>query len=172
MRIYLIGYMGSGKTSLGRIVAKRLGLSFVDIDHVIESKHCQSVAQLFAQKGEKAFRNIEQHVLHEVSAYENVLIATGGGTPCFFDNMSYMKQTGTTLYLDLTPKELTERLLQTNLQRRPLIADLSPIELETYIEKNLSSRRPFYQQATLSVGNGTDQEMVEAMLVAIKGVQK
>lgn len=167
MRIYLIGYMGSGKTTLGRVVAKHLGLSFVDIDHFIEKKYFKSVAQLFAEKGEDNFRKIEQKVLHEVSDFENVVIATGGGTPCFFDNMVYMNQTGTTIYLVFTPQELAARLLQTNLRTRPLIARLSPQELEQYIQSNLTTRQTYYHQATIMVRGGEDKEMIEDILTSI-----
>ena len=97
-RIFLIGYMGAGKTTVGKVLSRQLGLSFVDLDHYIEGRYHKTVGQLFAEKGEEAFREIERRMLREVAAFENVLISTGGGTPCFFDNMEFMNAYGTTVY--------------------------------------------------------------------------
>ena len=97
--IFLIGYMAAGKTSLGRFASKRLGREFIDLDKYIEARYRQSVSDLFATRGEEAFRIIERNMLHEVGEFDNVLIATGGGTPCFFDNMAYMNERGVAVFL-------------------------------------------------------------------------
>ena len=98
-RIFLIGYMGAGKTTMGKELSKQSGLSFIDLDHFMEGRYRKTVRQLFEEKGEETFRQIEKKALHEVADFENVVISTGGGTPCFFDNMAYMNSIGTTVYL-------------------------------------------------------------------------
>lgn len=163
MRIYLIGYMGCGKTSIGKVVAKELGLSFVDMDLHIENKYFKSVAQIFSEVGETKFREIEHKSLLEVSQFENSIISTGGGAPCFFDNIDVMNQSGTTIYIQLTAKELSDRLKTTKLYKRPILANVKNDDLEEFIAKNLKIREPFYQQAKYKV-RGTDEEIVQHIL--------
>ena len=105
-RIFLTGYMGSGKTTLGRALAAEMGIPFIDLDHYIEKRYCKTIAQLFAEKGEEGFREVERRMLHEVGEFEDVIISTGGGTPCFFDNIEYMNAQGTTVYLDVPVERL------------------------------------------------------------------
>ena len=105
-RIFLIGYMGAGKTTVGKALAKSMDLSFIDLDVYIENRFRKQISSIFAEKGEDGFRKIEQNMLHEVSDFEDCVISTGGGTPCFFDNMEYMKQHGTTVYLQVSVDEL------------------------------------------------------------------
>ena len=99
-RIFLIGYMGAGKTTVGKVLSRQLELSFIDLDHYIEGRYHKTVGQLFAEKGEDAFRDIERRMLREVAAFEDVLVSTGGGAPCFFDNMEFMNGAGQTVYLE------------------------------------------------------------------------
>ena len=101
-RIFLIGYMGAGKTTVGKVLSRQLGLSFIDLDHYIEGRYHKTVGQLFAEKGEDAFRDIERRMLREVAAFEDVLVSTGGGAPCFFDNMEFMNGAGPVSYTHLT----------------------------------------------------------------------
>ena len=89
-RILLTGYMGAGKTTLGRALATKLGLTFIDLDCYIEERFRKTISQIFAEKGEEGFRDIERRMLHEVAEFEDIIISTGGGTPCFFDNIDYM----------------------------------------------------------------------------------
>lgn len=98
-RILIIGYMGAGKTTLGKVLAKDLGLQFYDLDWYIEGRMHKTVAQIFAERGEEGFRTIERNMLHEVAEFEDVVISCGGGTPCFYDNMQYMNAQGDTVYL-------------------------------------------------------------------------
>ena len=100
-RIILIGYMGAGKTTLGHALANRLQLQFIDLDLYIEERYRKTISQIFAERGEEGFRLIEQRMLHEVAEFEDVVISTGGGTPCFFDNIDYMNRQGTTVFLDV-----------------------------------------------------------------------
>ncbi len=158
-RIFFIGYMGSGKTSYGKVVAERLGLSFVDLDIYIESKFFKSISTIFSEKGEEEFRKIEQRMLHEVAMFENVLIACGGGTPCFFDNLEFMNAEGTTVYLKSSPAFLANTLKNAR-QNRPLLRDKTPQELQQYISENLAKREPYYAQAKITIDCDDEPENV------------
>ena len=146
--IYLIGYMGVGKTTIGKKLAKQLDLSFIDLDKHIESKYRQTIPQLFETKGEVEFRNIEHKALVEVSQIENIVISTGGGTPCFHDNMTIMNQSGLTLYIHAEVEELAARLGASK-NVRPIIAGKSREELIPFITEHLAEREQFYNQANV-----------------------
>ncbi|MDR1114889.1 MAG: shikimate kinase [Tannerella sp.] len=148
IRIFLVGYMGAGKTTLGKVLAKRMNLSYIDTDHFIENRYHKKVGDIFAAEGEDRFRDMEHRILCEVSEIENVVISTGGGLPCFNDNMLIMKKTGTTVYLDVSVEELAARL-QTSRAIRPILQNRSGMELTDFIKKNLNKRRPFYEQAKI-----------------------
>ena len=148
-RIFLTGYMGSGKTTLGRALAAEIGIPFIDLDHYIEKRYCRTIAQLFAEKGEDGFREIERRMLHEVGEFENVIISTGGGTPCFFDNIEYMNAQGTTVYLDVPVERLHIRLCIAR-SKRPLIKDKNDEELMAFITEQLAKRAPHYCKAQYS----------------------
>jgi len=156
-RIFLIGYMGSGKTTIGKLLAARLGFSFVDMDKHIEEKEFKSVSQIFAEKGESEFRLIEQKCLHEVAEFENIVISTGGGAPCFFDNIRFMNTHGTTVYLKLSAAELADRLESSRANKRPLLAERKGEELQQFIAEGLAKREPFYEQAAYSVSGDIDE---------------
>jgi len=158
-RIFLIGYMGSGKTTIGKLLSEKLGYSFVDMDAHIEEKQFKSVSQIFAEKGENEFRILEKQCLQKVGLFENVIISTGGGAPCFFDNMDFMNSQGLTVYLKLTPEELKDRLENSHANKRPLLAERKGNELLQFITEGLAKREPFYLQAALQV-NGTEEETV------------
>lgn len=145
-RIILIGYMGAGKTTIGKALAKDLGLMFYDLDWYIESRMRKTVAQIFKERGEEGFREIERNMLHEVAEFENVVISCGGGTPCFFDNMEYMNLQGQTLYLQASPEVLAAHL-RMGKSVRPLIAGKTDEELMTFIKESLEKRDPFYTKA-------------------------
>ncbi len=145
-RIILIGFMAAGKTTLGKALARDLGLQFIDLDHYIESRYRCTVSQLFAERGEETFRKIERNMLHEVAEFENVIISTGGGTPCFFDNMDYMNAQGITVFLEASIDTIYTRLTIARTQR-PLVAQKTPEELRNYIVQMLEQRNPFYTRA-------------------------
>lgn len=162
-RIFLIGYMGAGKTTIGQQLAERLGYKFLDMDHVIEEKMQRSVSQIFSEKGEEEFRRLERECLEEISTEQNVVVATGGGAPCFYDNMERMNAYGLTVYLCLSPEQLQERLELSHKNKRPLLAQREGEELLDFIRQNLSEREPFYRKAALVV-SGTDEEMFQQIL--------
>ena len=145
-RIILIGYMGSGKTTVGKALSKETGMMFYDLDWYIESRMRKTVSQIFAEKGEEGFRKIEYNLLHEVAEFEDVIISCGGGTPCFFDNMDYLNQQGDVVYLKATPETLYKHLLMAKVER-PLLKDKTPEELIAYITEHLKEREPFYGKA-------------------------
>ncbi len=145
-RVFLVGYMGSGKTTLGKAYAEAVNLQFIDLDCYIEQRYCKTISDLFAEGGEDGFREIERKMLHEVGEFENVLVATGGGTPCFFDNMDYMKKAGATVFLDVRPQVLFRRLRLAK-AKRPLLADKTDDELMQTIADALEKRSPYYLKA-------------------------
>ncbi|MEA4984960.1 Shikimate kinase [bioreactor metagenome] len=157
-RIFLVGFMGSGKTAMGKLLARRHGLSFIDLDSYIESKFRKTIAQIFTEAGETGFRKIEKNCLHEVAEFEDVVIATGGGAPCFYDNMDFMNQCGETIYIRLTPGHLAERLSSSRAGVRPLLKDKTGDELEQYITETLQKREPYYLRANRII-EGTDEQI-------------
>ena len=145
-RIMLVGYMGSGKTTVGRQLAMSLGLSFYDLDWYIEMRFHRTVAQIFEEKGEDGFRQMERSMLREVAEFENIVLSCGGGTPCFFDNMDYMNSLGETVYLKATPEVLATHLKMGKVVR-PLIKGKTDEELIRYIHESLAQREMFYKKA-------------------------
>src|SRR5512133_1158127 len=141
MRIYLVGYMGCGKSTIGRKVADLWGISFVDLDKYIEERYFKSVPASFAEEGESGFREKERISLLEVSQFENVVVGTGGGTPCFFDNMEIMNSNGVTVYISPDTDVLATRLIKSRTER-PLIAGKSWDELISFINDALVKRTP------------------------------
>ncbi|MDR0938084.1 MAG: shikimate kinase [Mediterranea sp.] len=146
IRIFLTGYMGAGKTTLGKALARKLGIPFIDLDWHIEERLHQTISELFARRGEDSFRELERSMLHEVAEFENVVISTGGGVPCFFDNMEFMNRVGTTIFLDVSPEVLFRRLRVAKRQR-PILQGLGDGELKAFIAKALEERAPYYSQA-------------------------
>lgn len=149
-RIFLIGYMGAGKTTVGKALAKTTGLQFYDLDWYIEGRMRKTVPQIFAEHGEEGFRRIEHRLLHEVAEFENVIISCGGGTPCFFDNIDYMNKQGQVVYLKVTPEVLCKHLKMGKTER-PLLKGKTEEELLTFVTTQLASRSPFYEQANYTL---------------------
>lgn len=145
-RILIIGYMGAGKTTLGKVLAKDLGLPFYDLDWYIESRMMKTVPQLFAERGEEGFRKVEHNMLHEVAEFEDVVISCGGGTPCFYDNMEYMNAQGDTVYLKASPEVLYAHL-QMGKVERPLLKNKTHEEMQAFIQEQLAEREKYYTKA-------------------------
>lgn len=144
--LILIGYMASGKTTLGRALARELHLEFIDTDSYLEQRFHKSVAELFAERGEEGFRRLESNVLHEVCEFEDVVVATGGGAPCHGDNMDYLLTRGTVVWLQ-APVEVICRRIAIAHTVRPLVAGKSNEELRAFVADALAARQPFYARA-------------------------
>lgn len=142
--------MGSGKSHLGWKLANHLGMQFVDMDNYLEERNCKTIPQIFAEEGEAEFRKKERKALEELSEFTDLIIATGGGAPCFFDNMDLMNETGKTIYLNINPKILADRLMKSKTER-PLIKGKSRDELVAFIDETLKKRNEFYSQAKFQI---------------------
>ncbi len=167
MKIVLVGYMGSGKTTIGKLVAKRLKIKFLDLDEYIEKAERQTIAQLFLNKGELYFRKKEFFYLNEIlSSDSNFLLSTGGGTPCYGANMNAITDaTRNSVYLKVSLDELVRRL-STEKAQRPLIKDIANAELTEFIGKHLFERSFYYNQAniTMSSKEKTPEEVANELL--------
>ena len=165
MRIFLIGFMGSGKTHWGRQLSARLELPFYDLDGVIVENEHRSVAEIFSDKGEEYFRYMEKETLEQiVDGKEDFILSCGGGTPCFFNNIELMKKAGKVIWLNTSVDVLKQRLLKER-RSRPLISEVDDEELRRYIIRKLSERRMYYQQAdvTVSEENTTLDELIQLL---------
>jgi shikimate kinase len=160
MRIILLGFMSSGKSTIGKLVAFKMNMEFIDIDEAFESKYKMTITNFFELFGETKFRELEQIILLESLQQDNVIISTGGGTPCFYNNMQLINESGISVYLKLHPNSIVDRLLHTKKQR-PLIKNLNPDELRLYVYTQLNKREFFYRQArfTYAIENKKPNEL-------------
>jgi len=150
MIVFLTGFMGSGKTTVGKKLATRLGYTFIDMDQFIEQTHNQTITEIFTQQGESAFREMEHQALKVLSEKENSVIATGGGAPCYFNNMETMNKAGQTVYLKISPRVFASRVYNPKTER-PLLKGKSHDELEIYAAEMLNKRAPFYEMAKITI---------------------
>jgi shikimate kinase len=156
-KVYIIGFMGSGKTTTGMKLARLLGWHFTDLDKSIEEHTGLTIPEIFSLHGETWFRTVEYEMLRSLQSERDGVISTGGGTPCYEDNMDYMLETGLTLYLKLTPGQLKSRLYGTS-DERPLLKDFDNEGLLTFIEEKLAIREKWYNRAELNF-NGFDTDV-------------
>ncbi|MDR2520453.1 MAG: shikimate kinase [Bacteroidales bacterium OttesenSCG-928-I14] len=169
-KIFLTGYMCVGKTTIGNNLARKLNLPFVDTDLLIENYYQKKIIDIFEEKGEKEFRKIEQNTLQKIAKHKkNMVISTGGGTPCFFQNMELMNISGITVYLKISTKLLTERLINKK-HIRPLIKNKNSEEIECFVSNNLLERELFYNQASVicHVDKMTDNDIVKYLVQKIQ----
>ncbi len=145
-RLFLVGYMGCGKTHTAKRLAKKYGLEYIDLDQYIERRFFKTIPQIFAERGEEGFRKLEHNMLLEVSSFENVIISTGGGAACFFDNMDLMNACGETVYLQASAEGLFAYLKNAKTER-PLLAGKSDDEMLAFIRTSLEAREPYYLKA-------------------------
>ncbi|BCS85342.1 MULTISPECIES: shikimate kinase [Prevotella] len=168
-RIIIIGYMGAGKTTVGKTLAQELNLPFYDLDWYIESRMRKTVKEIFDERGEEGFRLIEHNLLHEVAEFEDVIISCGGGAPCFYDNIDYMNQQGDTVYLKATPEVLYGHL-KMGKSVRPLLQNKTSEEVKVFINEQLQIREPFYSKAkyTLDVNLMDNYEKIKIFVTKLR----
>lgn len=149
MKLFIIGYMASGKTTFGNALANKLDTTFIDLDNYIEEQQGMTISEIFTEKGEEGFRDLEKEMLRKVvEENPDVVLACGGGTPCFFDNMDYLNQNGVTVFLETSIPVLISRLQEENM-KRPLIAGKSDDEIREKVLTQLCERLPHYMEAKL-----------------------
>ncbi|WP_291857112.1 shikimate kinase [Marinilabilia sp.] len=167
--IYLTGFMGSGKSTFGRLLARELNCRFVDLDKFIEEQEKMSISEIFSKYGEERFREIERLTVHKSTNLGKAVIATGGGVPCHFDNMEVMNKNGMTIYLKVSAPALTERLMPAR-AHRPLIAGKSKEELLEFIIHSLEQRAPWYEKSSLTADTTglSPQASVRLVLEALR----
>lgn len=166
MTIFLIGYMASGKTTLGHALAKALGYQFIDLDFYISQRYRKTVSQIFAEKGEEEFRRMESRMLREVGEFYDVVVSCGGGTPCFNDNIGYMNQTGITILLEASTESTVRRLLAAK-TRRPIIETVSREKLPEFVESHKKERHAHYSKARFRLDT-SDLESGKAIHIAVE----
>ena len=170
-RIILIGYMGAGKTTVGKALAKELHMPFYDLDWYIESRMHKTVKAIFDERGEAGFRKIEHNMLHEVAEFEDIIISYGGGTPCFFDNIDDMNRQGETVYLKATPEVLYGHL-KMGKTIRPLLLNKTADEVQVFIREQLAQREPYYSKAkhVLDVNLLDDYEKIKISVEQLRNM--
>jgi len=142
--------MGSCKTTVGKKLAAKFGYEFIDLDHFIESEYKLTIPEIFATKGENEFRAMENNALKKVIEKDNVVVACGGGTPCYYNNMELMNNNGITVYIKMSADALVNRLANAK-EKRPLIANKTEDELRKFVARQLEKRENFYHKAQLTV---------------------
>lgn len=153
MVFFLLGLPGCGKTTLGRKFAHVIGHPFYDLDHMIENGEGTKIPELFSQHGENKFREIEKHYLLKIKEFEFAVVATGGGTPCYFNNMELINQMGMSIFLDLSPKEISNRLSENGISKRPILKGKTREEIHITLEYLRQNRLPYYRQSHITITN-------------------
>jgi shikimate kinase len=141
-----MGYMGSGKSTVGKLLAEKLKMNFIDFDEYVEKEVGKSIIEIFETDGEKKFRMLEEHCLKKILDKDNIVISLGGGTPCYHNNIELINKNGISVYIKMSVDELVKRLLKVR-NNRPLIRDLSKQELSLFVKTHLEKRSPIYQKA-------------------------
>lgn len=169
--LFLVGYMGCGKSTLGRKLARRLGIPYADTDALVEEREGASASDVFRYEGEQRFREVEREILDRVIEEGAVpVVSTGGGLPTWSDNMARMNEAGHTVYLRRSAEQIARRLSPYGRRKRPRLQGLNDEELVAFMERDMAAREPFYAQATLIVDCDwlSDEEVVEFILEKIK----
>ena len=162
MRVFLLGFMGCGKTHWGKLIGQKLNIPFFDLDEEIVSSEGKSINDIFAEQGEEYFRLKEKEVLYMITEnHESFVMASGGGTPCFYNNIDYMNKSGTTVWFNCSVDCLFKRLVNEK-EKRPLIRNLTDEQLKAYIMKKYADRKIFYQQASIIIN---DEEISSEKLI-------
>ena len=164
MKLFLIGLMGSGKSFLGKKISEALHLPFIDLDQEIEKEEGSSVSEIFAVKGEEHFRKLEAAVLRKSSNSTEFVMATGGGAPCFHQNMDFIKKTGTSIFLNVPVSIIAKRLKGSELEQRPILQNSSTENVETMLITLLDKRLKFYSEADFTLsGEVSESDILELL---------
>ena len=165
MRLYLIGYMASGKSTIGRKIAKRTELPFFDTDKMVEEAEGAAVADIITYAGEEYFREAERRALEQTAEVENAIISTGGGLPVWGDNQAWIAEQGMSVYLKRTPEQILSRLSPHGRQKRPKFRGKSDEELLQFMHEHLAEREPIYEKADMVIDceEVNDEEIVEKL---------
>lgn len=174
-KYFLVGMPATGKSTIGRLVARQLGLKFIDLDDVIVEHEGKEINHIFSEEGEDYFRKVERyHLIELINHLNGFILATGGGAPCFFDNMDLMNQNGVTIFLNVPVEELYNKLIIKGTQKRPLLKDLSQDDLLAEITTKFNDRKKYYDQSKISLAqnlkNITDR--VNQVIYAIKSLEE
>ena len=164
MRIFLVGYMGSGKSTFGSALADALGIKWIDLDDEFESRYKIAISDFFAKYGEATFRDLEHKLLTEIIERTDIVVSTGGGAPCYYDTMKLMNQTGLTVYLSATPELLVSRI-ENSARKRPVFQQMKGGNFRENLIFHLESRVPFYSQATFTID--AEKPNIEALKTLI-----
>jgi shikimate kinase len=169
MKIFLIGYMGSGKSTIGQLLSEKLGMDFIDFDKHIEQETGKTIPEIFDTEGEEKFRALEHEYLKNLLNKDHVVISLGGGTPCFHNNIELINKNGTSVYIEMSVDALLKRLSNAR-NKRPLIRNLNEVDMKYFIETNLEKRLPVYRQAHLSVcaENLSVEQLAEVIIQSVK----
>ena len=163
MRLYLVGYMGCGKSTLGRKLARALQCDFVDTDSMVEQAQGATIADIITYEGEERFREYEREALEQTAQYDNAIISTGGGLPIWGDNMERIHALGPSIYIRRSAEQIASRLSPHGRQKRPKLRGLSDEELVEFMSRNMAEREPVYVKAdmVLDAANRSDWELIE-----------
>ena len=169
MKIFLIGYMGCGKSAVGKSLSKRLNVGFIDFDDYIEKEFGKSISEIFSNEGEEKFREIEHMYLKKLIYKDNIVISLGGGTPCFNNNIELINMNGISFYLEIQVDVLVKRLIEAE-RKRPLIDGMNEVDLKYFIEANLEKRAPTYKMAnhTLKIDMQSVDDIVQTIYLMIE----
>lgn len=173
MNIFLLGFMGAGKTSVGKILAQELNFQFIDLDQSIEADENSSISEIFSRFGESKFRELERNALNKTIKLKNTIVSTGGGTPCFFDNMQQINKNASSIYLKFSPETLASRIKLDSVNERPLAKEKNKEELILFTKDKLSEREKFYAQAQIIINEETlkPKELAHLILKELKKTQ-
>ncbi|MBI4929392.1 MAG: shikimate kinase [Bacteroidetes bacterium] len=168
MKIFLTGYMGSGKSTVGKRLAEKLNLDFIDFDRHIEQEKGKTIAEIFDAEGEEKFRLLEREHLIKLLAKDNAVISLGGGSPCFHNNMEIINKNGTSVYIEMDAEALVKRLADSR-NKRPLIRGMNEVDLKFFIETNLKKRQSIYRQAhhTIKVDKQNSDDLAAQIIKLI-----
>jgi len=173
MKIYLIGFMGCGKTTVGKLLAAHFSFDFIDLDNHIETEYGKSISKIFETENEVRFRKLETTYLNKISSKDNRVIATGGGTPCYNQNIEFINKNGISVYLKMSSDNLFDRL-KNEKNNRPLLKNLSDIDFKKYILEKLIERESYYLQANhiISIENRSVEKIISLLSEKINFISK